>query len=59
MDPLTSHWIFGRVRDGLHPSVAGSEWLAATVGRSLRANEAIFKPLSCQPVTRQGPARST
>jgi len=60
MDPLTSHWIFGRVRDGLHPNVAGSEWLAATVGRALRANDAIFKPLlSCQPVTRQGPARST
>lgn len=58
MDPLTSDWHFGRVRDGLHPSVAGSEWLAATIGRVLRADDAVSTPMTCAPASRSARPRS-
>jgi acyl-CoA thioesterase I len=31
MDPLTGHWDYQRTADGLHPTVAGSDWLAREV----------------------------
>jgi lysophospholipase L1-like esterase len=58
MDPLTSGWRFGRVRDGLHPSAAGSEWLASTVNRALRADKANVAPDNCAPASPQGRPRS-
>jgi lysophospholipase L1-like esterase len=36
MDPLAGRWTFPRVRDGLHPTAAGSQWLAAKVAGILR-----------------------
>jgi lysophospholipase L1-like esterase len=35
MDPLTGQWKFARVRDGLHPTAAGSQWIAGEVGQTL------------------------
>lgn len=54
MDPLASGWRFGRVRDGLHPSAAGSRWLAATVDRVLRAHDVGSGPLTCTPASHSG-----
>jgi acyl-CoA thioesterase I len=36
MDPLAGHWPYQRSADGLHPTMAGSEWLAAKVAGILR-----------------------
>lgn len=62
MDPLTSGWRFGRVRDGLHPSAAGSEWLASTVTGALRADKALRSrgaPVrGCASASPQGRPRS-
>jgi lysophospholipase L1-like esterase len=38
MDPLASHWSFQRAPDGLHPTEAGSRWIARKVAEILRAN---------------------
>jgi lysophospholipase L1-like esterase len=38
MDPLVSHWSFQRAPDGLHPTEAGSKWIASKVVEILRAN---------------------
>jgi lysophospholipase L1-like esterase len=35
MDPLTGKWKYARVRDGLHPTAAGSQWIAGQVGQTL------------------------
>jgi lysophospholipase L1-like esterase len=35
MDPLAGKWKFARVRDGLHPTAAGSRWIAAEVSQIL------------------------
>jgi lysophospholipase L1-like esterase len=35
MDPLAGKWKFARVRDGLHPTAAGSQWIAGEVGQIL------------------------
>jgi len=35
MDPLTGKWKFARIRDGLHPTAAGSQWIAGEVGTTL------------------------
>ena len=35
MDPLAGKWKFARIRDGLHPSAAGSQWIAGEVGQTL------------------------
>jgi lysophospholipase L1-like esterase len=37
MDPLAGKWKFARVRDGLHPTAAGSAWIAGQVGQTLEA----------------------
>jgi lysophospholipase L1-like esterase len=37
MDPLTGKWKFARVRDGLHPTAAGSRWIAGRVGQTLES----------------------
>jgi len=39
MDPLGSHWSFQRAPDGLHPTQAGSVWIARTVAGILRADD--------------------
>jgi lysophospholipase L1-like esterase len=36
IDPLTGKWSFPRVRDGLHPTAAGSAWIAGQVAAILR-----------------------
>ena len=35
MDPLAGNWKFARIRDGLHPTAAGSQWIAGQVGQVL------------------------
>jgi lysophospholipase L1-like esterase len=35
MDPLAGQWKFARVRDGLHPTAAGSKWIAGKVSQIL------------------------
>lgn len=35
MDPLAGPWKFARVRDGLHPTAAGSRWIAGQVSQIL------------------------
>jgi lysophospholipase L1-like esterase len=50
MDPLTAHWRYQRSADGLHPTVAGSDWLAGEVAgvlrglgmRTVRATDPLF-----------------
>jgi len=37
MDPLAGKWKYARIRDGLHPSAAGSQWIAGQVGQILEA----------------------
>jgi lysophospholipase L1-like esterase len=36
IDPLTEGWRYSHVRDGLHPTAAGSAWIAAQVAAILR-----------------------
>jgi lysophospholipase L1-like esterase len=36
MDPLAGNWKFARVRDGLHPTAAGSQWIASEVSQILQ-----------------------
>ncbi len=36
IDPLTGRWRFPHVRDGLHPTAAGSAWIAGRVAAVLR-----------------------
>jgi len=38
IDPLTGHWIFPHIHDGLHPTAAGSAWIAARVAAILAAH---------------------
>lgn len=35
MDPLAGRWKYARIRDGLHPTAAGSQWIAGQVGQIL------------------------
>jgi len=35
MDPLAGQWKYARIRDGLHPTAAGSQWIAEQVGAIL------------------------
>jgi lysophospholipase L1-like esterase len=44
MDPLTGRWAFARSRDGLHPTVAGSAWIAGEVAGILRAHGVLPAP---------------
>lgn len=36
IDPLTADWVFSRAGDGLHPTAAGSAWIADQVAAILR-----------------------
>jgi acyl-CoA thioesterase I len=36
INPLTAGWVFSRARDGLHPTAAGSAWIASHVAAILR-----------------------
>jgi acyl-CoA thioesterase I len=38
IDPLTAHWRFPHIRDGLHPTAAGSAWIATHVSAILSAH---------------------
>jgi lysophospholipase L1-like esterase len=44
MDPLTGRWAFARTRDGLHPTAAGSAWIAREVAGILRAHGVLPAP---------------
>ncbi len=46
MDPLAGKWKFARIRDGLHPTAAGSQWIAGQVGQILegRGVHALLAP---------------
>jgi hypothetical protein len=35
MDPLAGQWKYARIRDGLHPTAVGSQWIAGQVGQVL------------------------
>jgi hypothetical protein len=52
MDPLAARWAFARSHDGLHPTTAGSEWIARKVAEVLRSHSiagpaAAGAPLVC------------
>jgi lysophospholipase L1-like esterase len=38
INPLTSGWRYSRARDGLHPTAAGSAWIASRVAAILRSH---------------------
>jgi len=44
IDPLTGRWAFPRARDGLHPTAAGSGWIAREVAGILRAHGVLPAP---------------
>jgi hypothetical protein len=44
MDPLAPGWTFPRSRDGLHPSAAGSAWIARKVAGILREHGEVAAP---------------
>lgn len=44
MDPLLGGWTFPRSRDGLHPSAAGSAWIASKVARILHEHGILAAP---------------
>ena len=44
IDPLTGRWAFPRARDGLHPTAAGSAWIAREVAGILRAHGVLPAP---------------
>jgi hypothetical protein len=47
IDPLAAGWTFPRVHDGLHPTAAGSVWIADQVAGILR--EYGVRPAPPQP----------
>ena len=49
IDPLTGKWSFPRVRDGLHPTAAGSAWIAGQVAAILRDHGVRPVPPSVRP----------
>ena len=48
MDPLVGNWQYQHGPDGLHPTVAGSQWLAREVGGVLSADGFNAAPLSAE-----------
>ncbi len=52
MDPLVAGWTFGRVPGGLHPTAAGSAWIAAKVAGILREHGAAPAPAKPGPAGR-------
>ena len=58
IDPLAAGWRYAHVRDGLHPTAAGSAWIAARVAAVLREYGVRPAPVSagraaiiCDPAT--------
>ena len=51
MDPLAGGWTFARARDGLHPTAAGSRWIAGQVAQILRSHGALAAPVRAQGST--------
>ena len=58
IDPLTAGWRYAHVRDGLHPTAAGSAWIAGRVAAVLREYGVRPAPVSagrgaiiCDPAT--------
>ncbi len=51
MDPLAAGWTFSRARDGLHPTAAGSAWIAREVAAILRRHGVLAAPARAQGTT--------
>ena len=58
VDPLAAGWRYAHVRDGLHPTAAGSAWIAGRVAAVLREYGVRAAPVSagrgaiiCDPAT--------
>jgi lysophospholipase L1-like esterase len=49
IDPLTGHWTFPHMRDGLHPTPAGSAWIAGQVAAILRDHGVHPAPAAAGP----------
>ena len=49
IDPLTGRWTFPHVRDGLHPTPAGSAWIAGQVAAILRDHGVRPAPAAAGP----------
>ena len=49
IDPLTGHWTFPHVRDGLHPTAAGSAWIAGQVAAILSDHGVRPAPAAARP----------
>jgi lysophospholipase L1-like esterase len=49
MDPLVAGWTFAHVRGGLHPTAAGSAWIAAKVAGILREHGVLPVPAKTRP----------
>ena len=49
IDPLTAGWRYAHVRDGLHPTAAGSAWIAGRVAAVLREHGVRPAPVSAGP----------
>ena len=49
IDPLTAGWRYAHVRDGLHPTAAGSAWIAGRVAAVLREYGVRPAPVSAGP----------
>jgi acyl-CoA thioesterase I len=50
IDPLTAHWRFPHIRDGLHPTAAGSAWIATHVTAILSAHGIHPAPSAQRPI---------
>jgi lysophospholipase L1-like esterase len=51
MDPLVAGWTFPHVRDGLHPTAAGSAWIADKAAEALRQHGVPTGPARTQGTT--------
>jgi lysophospholipase L1-like esterase len=49
IDPLTGHWTFPHMPDGLHPTSAGSAWIAGQVAAILRDHGVHPAPAAAGP----------
>ena len=56
IDPLVSGWKYPRSRDGLHPTAAGSTWLAGKVAGILRAHGIPGPPAKAKAAATQAAA---
>ena len=53
IDPLAGGWRFPHGRDGLHPTAAGSAWIAGQVAAVLREHG--VRPAPAPAIGRPGP----